>query len=304
MLVKESLPDDLPRIDKKTLTDPVKFWALYAVSFYEKYFGIVPNKRLLRKAYNKKIKEIHDPEAIEALNFFYRIRRDEIDGISLWESFLFESPDTIEARNLSKIIPGKNTLDLADLQIPFGYYNGKMKVGKINGVHPGIRDFYSDLPKSADTRMDFQYSGRIWIRDRVISFWEYPETPKVLYKILNDIENEFFKKFKKPFTINPNNWYIEIVDKRLEGDDFDVHFIEWKDAEDAILIPVKDYKGSNKWSEKTIGKEHMKSPMEKSDRKVPYGIGSNNPKSKSLAWKQALQTSENLYPTFKEFLEL
>lgn len=285
MFVRESLPDDLPRIEKSQIAEPYKFWALYAASFYERFFSLIHSKKLLKKAYLDRVRTLKNPEAIKALNFFYRIRRDELDGLPIWESKLFESPDMIEAENLRKIIPGKNTLDLTDFQVPFGYYKGKIRVGKINSVHPSIKMFYPDMEEEDFRgRTDMKYSGRIWPQEKIISFWDYPETHKALYDILSDIENEFYRKFKRPFTINPNNWYIEIVDKKLEGENFPKYFMDWKNAENAILIPVKDYKGSDEWSEETKGTEHTKSPILK-DKKVPYGFGSRNPKYKPLAWR-------------------
>ena len=303
MLVNEDFLDDLPRVDKEKVASPAKFWALYAASFYENGFANISSIPRLKSLYNHKRKHIRNPEALAALNFFYRIRRDEINGDFMWESILLESPDMIEARNLGKILPGVRNLDLTDLQVPFGYYNGKIRLGKINGIHPAIKDLYPDMADKKSYRQDLKYAGRIWIKDRVISFWEYPETHKALYDILSDIENEFPKQFKKHFTINPNNWYIEIVDKRLEGDNFPEYFKDWKDAEDAILIPVRDYKGSGEWSEEQKGKEHVKSPLLKQNKAVPSGFGSGASKYKPLAWRQAMY-AENLVPSFKEFLEL
>ena len=306
MLVKESLPNDLPRINRDEMVEPVKFWALYATSFYERLLGLADNKKQLKKAYNKKIKEIKsDYEATEALNFFYRIRREELDERNIWESLLLESPDGIEARNLSEVIPGTNTLDLTDFQIPFGYYDGKMRVGKLNGIHPSIKELYDDIERSVHSRLDLKYPGRLWIQDKVVSFWEYPKTKTELLKILSDVENEFFRMAKRPFTLNPNDWFIEIVDKRLAGDNFPEVFGEWADAEDAILVPVKDYSGSDEWSEETKGKEHVQSPVDKGPKKVPPGVGSRKyGSSKPLPLRQAMYTSENLVPSFREFLEL
>lgn len=304
MFVRESLPDDLPRIEKSQIAEPYKFWALYATSFYERFFSLINSKKLLKKAYLDRARTLKNPEAIEALNFFYRIRRDELDGLPIWESKLFENPDMIEAKNLNKRLPGTHTLGLTDLQVPFGYYKGKMRIGKINSVHPAIKMFYPDMEEdNFNGRNDMKYPGRIWISDKVISFWEYPNSKIDLYKILKDIEKEFLKKFRKPFTINPNNWYIEIVDKKLEGENFPENFMEWGDAEDAILIPMNDYKGSDEWSKEAIDKEHVKSPLVKKRKKVPWGVGSNSKKHKPLNWRQALY-QENLVPSFKEFLEL
>jgi len=301
MLVNEDFLDDLPRIDRARVASPAKFWALYAATFYEKDFANISSIERLKRAYYHRKKRLRDPEALQALNFFYRIRRDEINGDFVWESRMFESPDMIEARNIRQIFRDKNTLDISDFQVPFGYYNGEMKVGKIKGTHPDMDKNYSDLPPV--NRSNLKYAGRAWLKDRVISFWEYPKSKEELYNILSDLEEEFRRKFKKFWSINPKNWYIEIVDKRLEGENFPEYFQEWKDAEDAILIPVKDYKGSGEWSEKKKGEEHVKSPLLKTKKEVPYGFGSKSSKYKPLAWRQALYV-ENLYPSFKEFLEL
>lgn len=304
MLVRESLPEDLPRIEKEKIAEPYRFWALYATSFYERLFEPIQSKKLLKKAYNKKVKELAGNKfAIKALNFFYQIRRDELDGINLWESKLFESPDMIEARNLEKFFPGTHTLDLNDFQVPFGYFKGKMRLGQIKGVHPSIKMVYADMEGVPfNSRKDFHYSGRIWIKEKIISFWDYPETHKALYDVLTDIEHEFYKRFKQPLTINPNEWYIEIIDKRLEGENYGDFFRDWSDAEDAILIPVKDYRGSGEWSEEKKEAEHIKSPLLKT-KKTSAGYGSKNPKYKPLAWRQAMY-QENLVPSFKDFLEL
>jgi len=305
MLVKESLPDDLPRIDKSKIADPEKFWALYAVSFYERFFAKIHNKKKLKKAYSRKFREISsDEEAVKALNFFFRIRRDELDGIPIWESLLLESPDMIEARNIRQILRNKNTLDLSDFQVPFGYFNGEMKIGKIRGTHPDMNKNYKDLPQV--NRLNLKYAGRAWLKDRVISFWEYPETKEELYKVLSDLEKEFRRKFKKFWSITPKNWYIEIIDKKLPNNkDISSDWMEWSDAEDAILVPVPEYKGSDAWSEETKAKDHAKSPMEKEPRKVPSGLGSKKyGEKRPLPYRQAMYTSENLVPSFKEFLEL
>jgi len=221
----------------------------------------------------------------------------------LWESPLFESPDMIEARNLNQIFRGIKNLSLDDFQIPFGYFNGKIVIGKINSTHTLMKDFYPEIEDSKMSRHNLKYSGRIWINEKIISFWDYPETHKALYDILSDIEKEFYQKFKKPLTINPNNWYIEIIDKSLDRENYDNIFMEWGNAEESILISVKDYKGSGEWSEEKKGQDHVKSPLLKIEKEVPSGFGSEKSKYKTLASKQAMYT-ENLVPSFKEFLEL
>jgi hypothetical protein len=269
--------DKLPRIEKGKIPEPVKYWALYAKSFYENFLGLIDNPRRLRKATVRKLEQLDDPEAKDALLFFFRIRRDELDGIQLWESLkskytklLNESPDMIEADNLSKVRPGKNTLGLTEFQFPFGYFDGKMRVGKLMGIHPDIYNFYQDM-QGFTGRMSMDYAGRVWISDKIISFWDYPPTKEKLLEIIKDIEEEFREKFKKPLYINPKDWYIEIIDKKLPRKPLhSFQFKDWDDAENATLIKVDDYKGSGEWSEeKRIG-PHIA---------VPRGdFGSRHPK--------------------------
>ena len=58
---------------------------------------------------------------------------------------VFESPDQIEARNLKEIRPGTYYLTHLNPQIPFGYYNNKMRIGKIGDIHSNLNIYYKDI---------------------------------------------------------------------------------------------------------------------------------------------------------------
>lgn len=297
--------DNLPRIEKEKISEPVKYWALYAKSFYENFLQHIDNPRRLKKATIRKLKQLNTPEEKDALLFFFRIRRDEIDGIPLWESLkskytqlIKESPDMIEADNLSLIRPGRNTLGLEEFQFPFGYYKGKMRVGKLRGLHPDIYNLYPDM-EGFKGRMNMDYSGRVWIHDKIISFWDYPPTKEKLLEVIKDIEDEFREKFKQPLYINPKDWYIEIIDKRLRRDTYGEGLLwkDWNDAENAKLIKIDDYSGSGEWSEEKRSGPHIA---------VPRGdFGSRHPKYQGKQKEKRYMFAESyLMESFEEFKTL
>jgi len=294
--------DRLPRIEKEKIPEPVKYWALYAKSFYENFLALIDNPRRLKKATVRMLEKLNTPEEKDALLFFFRIRRDELDGINLWESLkskyakmLKESPDMIEADNLSIIRPGTPTLGTEEFQFPFGYYNGTMRIGKLRGIHPDIYNLYPDM-EGFKGRMSMEYAGRVWINDRIISFWDYPPTKEKLIEIIRDIEEEFREKYKKPLYINENDWYIEIIDKKLSRKKFnDSSWGDWDQAENATLIKIKDYTGSGEWSIELRSGPHIAVPAK-------TGFGSRHPKYQSTQKMKRYMWAENLVPSFKEFL--
>jgi hypothetical protein len=229
---------------------------------------------------------------------------------------LYESPDGIEADNLSQIRPGVPYLSTKSFQIPFGYFDGKMRIGKIGGIHPDIRNHYIDieekLPSGRSTfgRNNMQFSGRLWINERIISFWDYPDTMDKLISIIKDIEAEFYNRYKKILSINPNDWYIEVIDKKLPRNKFSPshsrNWGDWSNAVKASLIKIRDYKGSGEWPEDRRGEEHILTPLLKR-KKAPQSA----PKPKPIALKQAMYSEsyknnntkmEYVYESLESFL--
>jgi len=99
-----------------------------------------------------------------------------IDGEYL---FLTESPDVITVgsdgspKELFRWNDGP--------AFAFGYYKNKMHISEQGGMHS---DMY------AGDRRGMKFSGRMWPRKKVISFWTYPSTSQ-LKKVTKDIEKTF-----------------------------------------------------------------------------------------------------------------
>lgn len=81
----KNIQQELTRISKDKVVDKTKYLALFMTAFYEKLFQKIDNKKLLVKIYNRKLKELPKGEQKDALTFFYRIRRDELDKKFKWE---------------------------------------------------------------------------------------------------------------------------------------------------------------------------------------------------------------------------
>jgi hypothetical protein len=209
------------------------------------------------------------------------------------KSSLFESPDGIEADNLYDIT-GEEDLSFYGRQaIPFGYYEGKMRVGKENEVHGDIYKRYDDMNARVD-RYSFKYGGRAWPMYKVISFWNYPPSHE-FKKVLNDIQEENRRKYSDSNYIDFSdpNWSIEVITKKLpiKGEVRQ----EWDAAEDATLIPFSKYVGSEDQSAEAQAQAHVKSPIFKQRKpKDSAFFKVRDSKEKPLTWKQALMKSESL----------
>lgn len=83
-LVDENL-NELSRLNRNHIADKTKYWAIYA-GFYENIFKPIDDLNTLQQSYRNliKSKEIK-PHAKDALTFFYRVRRDEINDPNFWD---------------------------------------------------------------------------------------------------------------------------------------------------------------------------------------------------------------------------
>jgi hypothetical protein len=185
---------------------------------------------------------------------------------------LFESPDQLDIRDINGVRYNYEN----DYAYPFGYYHDRLYIGNPGTVHGIIAGKDNIL-----LRTDFTYSGRLWTKIKVISFWKYPETYDDLLKILQDIERVAKKRFNADrYPINPyadrKNWKIEI---RSEGD--------YK------YIPIEEYKRSEKTPDNIMAIPHLIPPAT-GKKNVPAGYGSKNPKyQEKRRWQQASVTDEN-----------
>jgi len=120
-------------------------------------------------------------------------------------------------------------------------------------------------------RNHYKYAGRLWIKAKTISFWEYP--PKsMLPKIISDLK-------KNDIPVD-ENWFIEVVDRGGNYEspktefDFDSGWKVWSTATLGYvkLVKISEYIGSEKQTGKEI--QHQLSPRLKKQMNVPDGVGS------------------------------
>jgi hypothetical protein len=147
----------------------------------------------------------------------------------------------------------------------FGYYDGELYVSDEKDTHGSIK--VPSSPKRGGNlyREDYYHHGRIWVNQKIISFWNYPE-PKDILKVFNDIE----KKFNEngiPINFNDGEWEVDVpVDKNMSNVD---------NGDKTELIPLKDFlSSSKKFEDPDNSIEHNKSPLEKKKVNVPQGLGS------------------------------
>jgi len=193
---------------------------------------------------------------------------------------LFESPDEISLPNLTYNRFGEPVnrdifksphFDDDDAH-PFWYDEGVFHLGGAGETHPD------------GVRKDGFFSGRVWTKSKLISFWEYPDAEDFLI-LIDDLE----KALGQP--ILGKRWKVEVLDGSWKGRD---------DNYQSELVSVKDYKGSNQRSEEDLAQQHIKSPLFKA-KHVAQGFGSKNPSYQSKrAWQMASATSEGVADKYAE----
>jgi hypothetical protein len=198
---------------------------------------------------------------------------------------LFETPDRIYSFNIHAHYADRSAH-------PFGY-NGKneMKVGRAGSTHDweGIGRF-------------FKYSGRVWMNQKIISFWMYPPKEE-MEKVIKDLEEALSNQLQygdMNVIWDDPEFKIEVVkglnpkpfSTEFEYDGLDIHW-EKKEYKDVEIIPLKNYVGSKDQSPEELDKEHEISPLLKKQRNVK-GFGAEKyAQKKPIELRQAMQTSEN-----------
>lgn len=178
----------------------------------------------------------------------------------------------------------------------FGYLDGKMWVSNENGIH-GNRG----------SREEFTWPGRIWIKNNVISFWDYPPKNEMKKTIL-DLEKAFKDTHNIDISIYDNPKYrietlvsIDTGEQETNPDDegdyvsatYDIPDSGGEDAWEMSqeiaagygykieFVHPKKYSGSLERDEKELAMQHIMSPLLKAKRK-PKGWGSTKDKTKTL----------------------
>jgi len=96
--LRKLIIEEYEKITMRNVADPVKFWALYATSFYERLFKKIKNLKKLDEIYSSMYSKLKKEETKKALNFFYRLRKAELKGEFKWENKMKKS----ELRNIIK----------------------------------------------------------------------------------------------------------------------------------------------------------------------------------------------------------
>jgi hypothetical protein len=200
----------------------------------------------------------------------HRLRKGMGDGEIKLGDLLLENPD-------GAMYKGKE-LAWGQGAFPFGMYNGKMYAGYIGDTHGSMSDDEGEWL----SRKKLKYPGRIWFIRKVITFWEFPPKAK-MKSVISKLEKAYKERYDKPLKIWNNGYKIEVVDsggkiynpkgKYWGYEDFvGGHDEELPPGSYITFIPLEDYEGSKKQIGK--GKSHVVSPMIKTTKQVPKGMGS------------------------------
>ena len=172
---------------------------------------------------------------------------------------------------------------------PFGYTEkGNIRLGSPGSSHWTLQS-YSHENMEYDGRG--KNSGRIFPKQKVLSFWQFPVDNKEMIKVIKDIEKKSNLRI-----LSDDEWLIEIPsDKSAFNSIVGKNWGMWKsNFSDQHYVKISDYQGAHTRSPEELAQEHIKSPMLKKKRKVPAGFGSNHPDTKSLKVKQAMY-AESVY---------
>ena len=147
-------------------------------------------------------------------------------------------------------------ISFRDNAIPFIVYYGNDKydivVGKKNTTH-------GEIPmKKSKINFYKTYYGRLFINEKVITFWDYPSKDK-FFNIL-----KLLKKKIKKLNINWDEWKVELVKNEIKDEIF---YDSIYSPEIYSYIPVKLYNGSKNLPEE-IHQQHIVSPMKKKQTNV------------------------------------
>lgn len=188
----------------------------------------------------------------------------------------------------------------------FSYYDGVFVINE-NTTHDELFDEYlndSGMEYEKKEELNTFYkkrwgrgelSGRLFVEEKVITFWYFPKNGEELKKLIYDIEREVnFKIWNK-------GWKVEICkdDEINEGD-----WGSWSPEEEknTTYVPVEEYLGSKERKEDELKMVHLMNWAEKQalKKKIGWGRGwgsdmtawdSKNP----LWWRQAKYQESKVY---------
>ena len=226
------------------------------------------------------------PRNQEHLFDYMKVKPESISE-SISKSKINESPDYIDDYQLSYMDP--NT-------IPFiSDNNGNVvNIGQKSTTHSSVLS-----PLAGEFNPN--YSGRLWMNKKTMSFWTYPNR-KTFIKIINKLQKLLNFRNTEPITSFWNNdWKIEVV---LINDEIitDQH-TRFKFGNETIkIIPIEDYLKGENFSDEERQLHLMNSTEKDMLRKAgkdPLKYYKSLGKEKPLAYKQAIYQEKVSYEDVK-----
>lgn len=199
---------------------------------------------------------IEIPRRQEPLFEYMKVKKPELQLKESPDYKLNESPDKIKNGILH------DYTWMAGQALPFSCIkeNNKLKVlvGDWGQTHRYISK--DDTVEPIDKK-DRLYSGRLWVGEKIISFWSYPNK-KDFNEIINQLEPLLLRKIKTNISnkIWNNGWQVEIISLKNKfkiNKNYQKGFNINPDNFTSELIPVEDYLKSEDFPEELKQKHIM-----------------------------------------------
>lgn len=166
---------------------------------------------------------------------------------------LVENPNAIYSEDYDVVIRWQNVRTVC-----FSYYGEKMYVGTEKMSHLNLYAKTPYIDEIAEENFGRgKYAGRLFISNRIISFWDFPPDKNTLKQVLFDIEQSIPIKFDK-------DWKIEVPTDKIMRLKNDTGWGSWYPTkEDQEFIRVEDYKPGFVRNKDELKIPHIESPLYK-----------------------------------------
>lgn len=164
-------------------------------------------------------------------------------------------------------------------------FNGETNYPSFHSDIPGFYKYiYGDnnnmpFKNNQFRRKQYDYLGRLWFNNQIISFWKYPEDNNTMKKILNLIKKEMKEVYD--FDINFDNYIIDINDGNSNN-----------------LISLKDYIKGNNATENELESIHTLPPNKKANTPQMKAVLSNKYKQIGDKLGNTSQAEYNFYKNY------
>lgn len=180
----------------------------------------------------------------------FQVVLDEIKNI------LTENPDAVQAEGM--FLHWK-----VDGTYAFFEYNKKVYVGKMHSeLYLQVLNQTGEIHTKdlKQFKREIKYSGRVWTKEKIISFWDYPEDGIIMRRIMREVGQQINvdiigdKEYKVEVYENGNEVFVPLHE--YEGEDYDVEKIDHTDKPEDKYRKKQAYIKRNKKVpyDKSIGK--------------------------------------------------